>query len=235
MSEQINPNNGIPLYKQIFTDLEKRITTGEFSDTNRFPSEKMLCEEYGASRITIRHAVDMLTQVRLISKKQGQGTFVVDPNEQYVSTGYMSFTSTCLLNGKTPGALFRSLSQRSASEKECEMLHCKDVAVLSRIRTIDNEPVVIEEITMPSDYIDSATKDLTGSFSENMKSFGIIIANIRREIEICYANDVEASILQLEPGTPLLLLHEKLLSRDNTILFLVKNVVSTAKFPYFLL
>ena len=115
------------------------------------------------------------------------------------------------------------------------MLHCKDVAVLSRIRTIDNEPVVIEEITMPSDYIDSATKDLTGSFSENMKSFGIIIANIRREIEICYANDVEASILQLEPGTPLLLLHEKLLSRDNTILFLVKNVVSTAKFPYFLL
>lgn len=45
----------------------------------RLPAEPTLCEEYGVSRITLRHAVDGLIDDGRLMRQQGRGTFVVDP------------------------------------------------------------------------------------------------------------------------------------------------------------
>ena len=46
---------------------------------SRLPAEPVLCEEYGVSRITLRHAVDGLIADGHLVREQGKGTFVVEP------------------------------------------------------------------------------------------------------------------------------------------------------------
>jgi len=46
---------------------------------SRLPAEPVLCEEYGVSRITLRHAVDGLISDGHLVREQGKGTFVVEP------------------------------------------------------------------------------------------------------------------------------------------------------------
>lgn len=65
-----------PLYMQVKDSLEKRIVTGVYPKGTKIPSEKMLCEEFGVSRITIRQALDMLESVGLTTPVHGKGTFV---------------------------------------------------------------------------------------------------------------------------------------------------------------
>ncbi len=43
------------------------------------PTERVLAERYGVSRGTIRQALDILEQQRLVIRHQGRGTFVADP------------------------------------------------------------------------------------------------------------------------------------------------------------
>lgn len=46
---------------------------------SRLPAEPILCDEYGVSRITLRHAVDGLISDGHLVREHGRGTFVVEP------------------------------------------------------------------------------------------------------------------------------------------------------------
>ena len=67
------------LYFQLHQHLVERIRAGEFGPSVPLPTEMELCEQYGVSRITVRRALDALADERLISRRRGVRTFVVEP------------------------------------------------------------------------------------------------------------------------------------------------------------
>ena len=67
------------LYFQLHQHLVERIRSGEFGPAVPLPTEMELCEQYGVSRITVRRALDALADERLISRRRGVRTFVVEP------------------------------------------------------------------------------------------------------------------------------------------------------------
>jgi len=69
----------VSLYFQLHQHLVERIRTGEFGPSVPLPTEMELCEQYGVSRITVRRALDALADERLISRRRGVRTFVVEP------------------------------------------------------------------------------------------------------------------------------------------------------------
>lgn len=46
---------------------------------SQLPAEPVLCEEFGVSRITLRHAVDGLVRDGRLIRRHGRGTFVTEP------------------------------------------------------------------------------------------------------------------------------------------------------------
>ena len=60
----------------IFEDLKERIVAGEWKPGERIPSENKLCELTGASRVSVRAAIQKLSSLGLVESKQGGGTFV---------------------------------------------------------------------------------------------------------------------------------------------------------------
>jgi GntR family transcriptional repressor for pyruvate dehydrogenase complex len=62
----------------------ERISSGMWPAGTKLPSEFDLCKEFGISRVSIRHAISMLSGQGILSVRQGQGTFV----NEIKPTGY---------------------------------------------------------------------------------------------------------------------------------------------------
>lgn len=73
-----NSRSPIPLYLQIATDLEKQITSGVISPNTMLPPEKDLATGYGVSLVTVRAAMRILMDQRLIDRRPGKGTTVLE-------------------------------------------------------------------------------------------------------------------------------------------------------------
>lgn len=75
-----------PLYRQIADDLQRQIEAGDLAPGQRLPTEPELRARYGASRNTVRDAVRWLTTRGLVRTRPGQGTFVVERAEPFITT-----------------------------------------------------------------------------------------------------------------------------------------------------
>jgi len=77
-----------PKYQQIAEDLRRRIESGELpaDDQQTLPTEIELMQHYQASRNTVRDAIKVLTTRGLVETRAGQGTFVVEKINPYVTT-----------------------------------------------------------------------------------------------------------------------------------------------------
>ena len=73
----INPLDPVPVYRQLAAILRKRIERNEFPPRQPLPSEAQLIGEYGVSRGSVRHALQVLAEEGLTVTIQGRGTYVL--------------------------------------------------------------------------------------------------------------------------------------------------------------
>lgn len=65
-----------PRYLEVVQDLRKSIMSGQIRQGEKLPSENECSRLYGISRQTVRHAIDVLEQEKLVVRVRGSGTYV---------------------------------------------------------------------------------------------------------------------------------------------------------------
>lgn len=75
-----------PMYRQIAEDLRQKIESGTITPGSQLPTELELRERYDASRNTVRDAIKWLINLGLVATRPGQGTFVVEKIDPFVTT-----------------------------------------------------------------------------------------------------------------------------------------------------
>jgi GntR family transcriptional regulator len=75
-----------PMYRQIADDLRGKIDSGEIAHGAQLPTEIELMDEYSASRNTVRDAIKLLATRGMVEPRPGQGTFVVQKINPFVTT-----------------------------------------------------------------------------------------------------------------------------------------------------
>lgn len=65
-----------PLYLDLYLKLLGKIESGEYPVGSKLPSEKLIAEENGVSRITSKHALDRLAGEGYIQRFPGKGSFI---------------------------------------------------------------------------------------------------------------------------------------------------------------
>jgi GntR family transcriptional regulator len=73
------------MYKQIAEDLREKIESGALGHGAQLPTELELREQYDASRNTVRDAVKSLITRGLVETRPGQGTFVVEKIDPFMT------------------------------------------------------------------------------------------------------------------------------------------------------
>ena len=72
----MNPNARRPLYSLVSEKIIAMIKSGELPDGARLPSERILAEQLGVSRTSVREAIRLLSLSGMLTSQQGSGTFV---------------------------------------------------------------------------------------------------------------------------------------------------------------
>jgi GntR family transcriptional regulator len=75
-----------PIYRQIADDLQRKIESGELAPGDQLPTEAELRDTYDASRNTVRDAMKWLISRGLIETRPGQGTFVLEKIDPFITT-----------------------------------------------------------------------------------------------------------------------------------------------------
>lgn len=73
---RIEGSSAVPLYRQIVDQVRYQVASGALRPGDRLPSVRELARQLPANQNTVLKAYDLLARDGLISRRQGDGTFV---------------------------------------------------------------------------------------------------------------------------------------------------------------
>lgn len=144
----LNSANKIPLYQQLYEILRARIARGELAPGDMLPTERALMAQYGAGRVTVRQALDLLVQDGLIYRERARGTFVSQPRVEQNLVRIVNFTTDMQQRGLKARTKILGSALISANVELAEKLQLPvgaELAHLTRLRLADREPMSVEE------------------------------------------------------------------------------------------
>lgn len=199
-----------PLYLQVRDALAARIAAAEWKPGTVIPNEGDLAREFGVSSGTMRKALDLLESERLLTRRQGRGTFVNDQASEELAVRYSNIRAR---DGEHIGAEVQLLdiSESAASEIECVRLRVRmheRVHRIRRLRLCGGKPFMVEEVSMPAALFPGLAEqnDFSHRIVALSQQFGILLGKGEERITIGTASAEVAETLQLEPATPVLIL-----------------------------
>jgi len=75
---------------KVYKTIENKILSKEWTPGMKIDSENKLAKELGVSRMSVREAMEKLVALDVLTKKQGEGTFVNDLNPSIYLNGLIS-------------------------------------------------------------------------------------------------------------------------------------------------
>ncbi|MFC8231066.1 GntR family transcriptional regulator [Streptomyces sp. NPDC057287] len=140
-----------PKHEALRTALTALIDGG-LAPHEALPSERDLMQRYSVSRMTVRRAVERLTQEGRVYRVQGAGTFVADPATISKSLHLTSFSEDIRSRRMVPDSRLLVL-ERTEADLECArdlfLAPGTPIVHLERLRTADDEPMCLENVWLP--------------------------------------------------------------------------------------
>lgn len=207
---KLNYNKGaIPLYLQIYEILKEKIEKHDYDYGMLIPSELELEKLYKVSRITVRQAIAELEKAGYVRRARGKGTTVtfVKRIDESLSA-IRSFTTEMKERGLVPGTSFIEVAKEKADEDVANHLGIEigdDILCLYRVRTADQEPIVIFETYLCGDYDFPLDKErYMGAMYDIFEEIGIKIpVRVRENFQAILADQMIAGMLDVKIGSPI--------------------------------
>lgn len=202
----------VPKYYKIYEDLLSDIRKGKYQENDLFPSDTELVKKYDVSRGTVREAIKLLFQQGYLVREQGKGTFVTYKKIQQDPDKLIGFTELMRQHNLRPSAkiIEKEIVNPPADISQMMQLGPEEKAVrIIRLRFGDSQPLIIER----SYFRHSLFEPIYSMDLENNSIFELLhectntrLGNATQCIEAISAGQQEHQLLEVEPGTPLLLI-----------------------------
>jgi GntR family transcriptional regulator len=149
LSIRVDKSSPVPVYVQIAAEVRRLVRGGTVAPDSELPSERLLCEAYGVSRMTLRQALGVLEREGLIEARRGRGTFVSLPAAgvaplpgipEEMIAGPAAFTRLLQFRMARPTAPAREFFGPAHGER---------VYQIRRLRFAHGNPVALEFVQLP--------------------------------------------------------------------------------------
>lgn len=183
----------------------------EYSTGARLPSELILCRDFGVSRVTIQHALDLLEKEGWIRREQGRGTFYAGPAAPRTETRPSELGESIM---RSRAGAYRVLAKGivPASLRIAERLRIKPgepIVALDRIGFVDDQPIVVvrgyllRKFGEPLLNAEAPLEHTTlGSLLQD--EYGVPIDSVLQTIGASLADPTFADHLDIAVGSPVL-------------------------------
>lgn len=204
-----------PLYLQVRDLLAHRIVEGVWKPGASLPNETLLAQELGTSIGTVRKALDIMEDEKIITRRQGRGTFVNDYSEQSFDISSFVGRDGKRLAQEKRGVSFETVA---ANDEEAAKLRIKlgeQIIKIERIRLHKGQVYMAETCRLPLRHFKSLPEDMAlYRISALAQRNGIIAWHAEEAVSADLATAEDAEVLGVAAGAPLLVV-ERVLSSDR--------------------
>jgi GntR family transcriptional regulator len=209
---------GIPIYRQLSLQLQKRIDAREWAPGEQLPTEPVLAVEFGVNRLTVRQAIDELVRAGAVVVRHGKGTFVarevlrneieVDPQTQKSDYGSVIQATMHAVGGPLIERVAGFEDDHDPSAAGYLHTSPESLARLVTVAWVESEPVLFNEY-----WVDGARfPNLPDHWETGMtmievlrEAFGVTLFYDWRGFSATAAGLMQAELLRVPVGHPLLL------------------------------
>jgi GntR family transcriptional regulator len=202
----------VPLYQQLQATLRARIESGRYGALKRLPSERDLSHKFGVSRMTVRQALDALTQEGLIYGKVGKGTFISEPKIDQQLAALTGFSEEMQRRGQSSSSRVLKAVVIHATKSVAAALqldHKARVVNLLRLRLANSTPLAVENAYLPAHLCpDLLTHDFSREslYDVLRHQYGWRLVRAQQAVCARLANPGELKLLALRSPAPILAL-----------------------------
>ena len=190
----------------------------ELPQGSRLPGERILAEDFGVCRVTLRRAVEDLISDGKLERRARSGTFVkrpMIPSELRLK----SFTEEIRERGQVPSTQIIGFRKTKATKSVARALAIRereDIYVITRLRLADEMPIAIETLKIACRLIPTlSSNELVGSLYDLFfEKYGIRISNAKAGITAHNPTEKNKELLQITGSTPCLLI--KMVDKDQS-------------------
>jgi len=211
-----------PLHQQVAESLRGSIRQGCWKPGELIPTETELCQQFSASRATIRKALDSLTLEGVISRKARKGTWVTEnqPTEQWL-IDYLSdypFAENVRLKILATDSITTDISDGFFNLFGSE----KILTRLKVLRSLNDTPVSLSEIYLRPEHAsrvcESFDPERDQYFFELLKrTVGVRIDEVHDIFNAVLAVGEVAKYLQVMESSPLTLITRVFFERGQRV------------------
>jgi GntR family transcriptional regulator len=196
-------------YVRIASDLREQVVGGEFRGSGKLPTEVELSRRYHVSRVTVRCALRILQEERLISRRQGSGTFVSPQPSRRIPV-MIDYTGS--MRDHAPSLARKVLNWKwiPAAPKTAEMLEIAEgdlVLYAERLDDLKGTPVAWDQSYITRSFGDQLDERHLGhvNFIEIWtKVCGFRLESCEQFIEADGASARTCALLLMKPKQPVL-------------------------------
>ncbi len=210
-----------PLHMQMEELIRENLETGVWIPGSLIPSENELSHQYGISRMTVRSVVTRLVQEGMLFRIPGKGTFVAEQKIEAKSLSYEGIREQLERLGYEVTTKLISVQKNRGNKDVRSKLKLEDnaqVYVVRRLRAVKEMPLSLHTSYIPVilapqlEKLNLVDEQLCSILS---KSYGLNRERIFEELESVAATEEEATLLNIQPGHPLLLLQDTIVDPNG--------------------
>ena len=171
------PSDGaLPMFMQIAEHVARQISAGHLAPDTKLPPEREMAANYKVAVGTLRKSLEQLTQMGLITRKQGSGNYI--SRTQGASSIYNFFRLELPEGGGLPSARLLDVVKLQKPDDLPEFGISDAAFRFRRVRYLDDTPVALEEIWLDGSCADKIShQDLSQSlYHFYQHHLGLIIA-----------------------------------------------------------
>lgn len=148
----LSRNDPAPLWRQIQSLLEQAIRCGRYEPGQRLPTEGELAEWFGVNRHTVRRALSVLRERKVVRVEQGRGAFVAEGVVSYPLSRRTRFSENLNRQNRAPGGVLldsQVMETDDTLSRALQLDRHKLVAVLHILRQGDGRPLSLASHYFP--------------------------------------------------------------------------------------
>lgn len=207
LNAELTDDGNVPLYYQLISVIKRYISAGLIVPGDLLPSEVEMIKSFGISRSTVRQAMGALEDEGLVVRKRGKGTFVAEPKMKRKTENVWSFTSEARAMGFNPSSTLVEFDVITPTPDIVKMLELDSIDTkvykFTRIRRIDEEPLMLETSFYPEYIYPNLTREQVESSSmySLLYDVNIIPGSAIDSYEAIKFSQEEAKMLECKAGS----------------------------------
>lgn len=216
--------SALPLYVALSNLIRAEIEEGRWPPGHQLPTLDQLSEMYGVARVTVRQALGVLADDRLIARMQGKGTFVADrlTPRKIIQLDSSWHTFLQMLDGNLPDTLAVEPEAVLPRVRPEDGVPAPSYRYMRRVHSAGSQPYCVIDVYLDNDMYRLAPE----AFDQAMviPVLGRLgkphVRKMAQSVRILAADLTVARLLDLPVGAPVGEVRRVITDRDGRILYL---------------